>query len=106
MERLHRLLASATGRRFATVLAGVLLLVQLAAAGHLHLAVPDSDRGSPHAFCDLCAATDRSAVAPPSVSIDTPFVAAGALAPTALAGPPAAPAPGAYSSRAPPLPLA
>lgn len=106
MEHLHRLLASATGRRCVTVLAGILLLVQIAAVGHLHRVVPDSDRGGPHAICDLCVAADRSAIAPPSVSIDTPFVAAQALAPTALSDPPAAPAPGGYSSRAPPLPLA
>lgn len=106
MERLRPLLASATGRRFATLLAGILLLVQLAAVGHLHPVVPDPDRGNPHAVCDLCVAADRSAVAPPSVSIDLPFVAADAPAQTVLAAPPATSAPGGYSSRAPPLPLA
>jgi len=105
MEWLRQLLASATGRRFTTVLAGVLLLVQLAAVGHLHLVAPDSDRHRPHAVCDLCVAADRSAVAPPSISIHLPFLAAAAPTRAVLPAPPASPAPGGYSSRAPPLPV-
>jgi hypothetical protein len=105
MHRLRQLFASATGRRIAAALAGVLLLAQLAAAGHLHLPAPDQDRGGSHALCELCVAADRAGVAPPAPFIALPPAAAEAVVRVAIAAVPVAPAPGGYSSRAPPFSL-
>ena len=106
MHRLRPLLASATGRRLAAALGGVLLLVQFAAAGHLHRTFPDQDRGGSHqTACDLCVAADRTGVAPPAASFSVPLAAAPALAPVAVIAVPVTPAPGGHSPRAPPRPL-
>lgn len=106
IERLRRLLASAPGRRLAAVLAGAMLIVQFAAAGHLHLPGHDADGRSAHAVCDICTATDRVGVAPPALTLRLPPAAAiHSDAPTAIPAPVAA-APASYSSRAPPLALA
>lgn len=106
IERLRRLLASAPGRRLAAVLAGALLLVQFAAAGHLHLPGHELERRGPHAVCEVCVAGDRTGVAPPALTLRLPPAAATySAAPTAIPAPVAA-APAAYSSRAPPHALA
>jgi len=106
IERLRRLLVSAPGRRLAAVLAGAMLLVQFAAAGHLHLPGSDFDRRGTHAVCDVCVAGDRTGVAPRSLPPRLPPAAATIFAPPAIITLPAAPAPAGYSSRAPPRSLA
>ena len=105
MERLRQLLACATGRRLAATLAAALLLLQVAAAGHLHLPLPEQDRGGSHAVCDLCVAADRAGIGPPCVPFTLPFLPAIAPAETGVATGPAEPVPQGYSARAPPASL-
>jgi hypothetical protein len=106
IDRLRRLLASASGRRFAAVLAGAMLLVQFLAAGHLHLPGHELERRGPHAVCEVCVAADRTGVAPPAVALRLPPApVTDSAAPAAIPAPVAA-APAAYSSRAPPRSLA
>ena len=106
MERLRQLLACATGRRLTAVLGVALLLMQVAAAGHLHLPDQDANRRATHLVCDLCVAADRPGIAPPAVALHLPLRAATACAPFATGTVPVAPAPAGYSSRAPPHALA
>ena len=106
IERLRRLLVSAPGRRLAAVLAGAMLLVQFAAAGHLHLPGSDFDRRGTHTVCDVCVAGDRTGVAPRSLPPRLPPAAATTSAAPADVPAPTAAAPAAYSSRAPPRSLA
>ena len=106
MDRLRQLLACATGRRLAAALGVALLLLQVAAAGHLHLPGDDADRRATHLVCDLCVAADRSGIAPPAVALHLPLRTATACEPFATGTVPVAPAPAGYASRAPPDALA
>ncbi len=102
MERLRQLLACATGRRLAAALAAALLLLQVAAAGHLHLPQPEQDRGGSHTVCDLCVAADRTGIGPPGATFTLPFLPAIAPADTDIPAGPAQATPRGYSPRAPP----
>lgn len=106
IERLRQLLTSASGRRLAAVLAGAMLLVQFAVAGHLHLHGHDLERRGSHAVCEICIAGDRAGVAPPALALRLPAVAATCSALPAATPAPVAPPPASYSSRAPPRSLA